>query len=85
VATFGQSDQVAALWIYHDTGGTPQGPFVSPTPVASGSRGASGSQAGSSVLGLLSSSQAPYIAIGIGALAVVLLAVVAHLRGRRRR
>jgi hypothetical protein len=85
VATFGQSDQVAALWIYHDTGGTPQGPFVSPTPVASGSRGASGSQAGSNVLGLLSSSQAPYIAIGIGALAVVLLAVVAHLRGRRRR
>jgi photosystem II stability/assembly factor-like uncharacterized protein len=85
VATFRQSDQVAALWIYHDTGGTPQGPFTSPTPVASGSRGSSGSPAGSSVLGLLSSSQAPYIAIGVGALAVVLLAVVAHLRGRRRR
>ncbi len=85
VATFRQSDQVAALWVYRDTGGTPQGPFVSPAPVASGSRSSSGSTPGSSVLGILSSSQAPYITIGIGALMVVLLAVVAHLRGRRRR
>jgi hypothetical protein len=85
VATFRQTDQVAGLWIYHDTGGTPQGPFVSSTPVASGSRGTPGSAAGSGLLGLLSSSQAPYIVIGIGALVVVLLAVVAHLRGRRRR
>jgi photosystem II stability/assembly factor-like uncharacterized protein len=85
VATFRQSDQVAALWVYRDTGGTPQGPFVSPTPVASGSRSSSGSSPGSSVLGILSSSQTPYITIGIGALMVVFLAVVAHLRGRRRR
>jgi photosystem II stability/assembly factor-like uncharacterized protein len=85
VATFRQSDQVPALWIYHDTGGTPQGPFVSPTAMASGSRGSPGSPAGSGVLGLLGSSQTPYVVIGIGALSVVLLAVVAHLRGRRRR
>lgn len=83
VATFRPSDHVAALWVYHDTGGTPQGPFVSPTPVASGTRTAAGSATGSAILEFLSSSQAPYIGIGVAALAVVLLAVVAHLRGRR--
>jgi photosystem II stability/assembly factor-like uncharacterized protein len=83
VATFRPSDHVAALWVYHDTGGTPQGPFVSPTPVASGTRTAPGSGSGSAILEFLSSSQAPYIGIGLAALVVVLLAVVAHLRGRR--
>jgi photosystem II stability/assembly factor-like uncharacterized protein len=84
LATFRPSDHVAALWVYHDTGGTPQGPFVSPTPVASGSRTSTGSPRGSSVLDVLALSQTPYIALGLGALAIVLLAVVAHLRGRRR-
>jgi photosystem II stability/assembly factor-like uncharacterized protein len=82
VATFRPSDHVAALWVYHDTGGTPQGPFSSATPVASGSRTASPSP-GSPVLELLTSPQTPYIALGLGALVVVLLAVVAHVRGRR--
>ena len=84
VATFRPSDHVAALWVYHDTGGTPQGPFVSPTPIASGSRTSSGSPRGSSLLDFLTSSQAPYIGLGLGALVVVLLAVVAHMRGRSR-
>jgi hypothetical protein len=35
------------------------------------------------VLDLLRSSQAPYVGLGLGALLVVLLAVVAHVRGRR--
>lgn len=82
VATFRPSDHVAALWVYHDTGGTPQGPLGSPTPVASGSRTASPST-GSAVLQLLTSFQTPYVALGLGALVVVLLAVVAHMRGRR--
>jgi photosystem II stability/assembly factor-like uncharacterized protein len=82
MATFRPSDHVAALWAYHDTGGTPQGPFGSATPVASGSRTASPS-AVSPVLELLASSQAPYIGLGLAALVVVLLAVVAHVRGRR--
>jgi photosystem II stability/assembly factor-like uncharacterized protein len=81
VATFRPTDHVAALWVYRDTGGTPQGPFVSPTPVASGSRAAG--SAGSSVFDVLRLSQVPYIGLGAGALAVVLFAVVAHLRGRR--
>jgi hypothetical protein len=83
VATFRPSDHVAALWIYHDTGGTPQGPLGSPAPAASGSRTASGSSSGNRLLEILTSSQAPYIGIGLGALLVVMLAVVAHLRGRR--
>jgi photosystem II stability/assembly factor-like uncharacterized protein len=83
VATFRPSDHVAALWIYHDTGGTPQGPLGSPTPVASGARTAPASSPGSSVLDMLRSPQAPYVGLGLAALLVVLLAAVAHLRGRR--
>jgi len=83
VATFRPSDHVAALWIYHDTGGTPQGPLGSPSPVASGTRTAPASSPGSTVLDLLRSSQAPYVGLGLVALLVVLLAVVAHIRGRR--
>jgi hypothetical protein len=82
VATFRPSDHVAALWVYRDTGGTPQGPG-SPTPAASRSRTA-GSAPGSNLLDILTSSKTPYIGLGVGALALVLLAVVAHLRGRRR-
>jgi hypothetical protein len=81
VAAFRPADHVAALWVYRDTGGTPLSPAASPTPVASGSR-TSGAP-GSSVFDLLKLSQAPYIALGIGALLIVLLAGVAHLRGRR--
>jgi hypothetical protein len=83
VATFRPSDHVAALWVYRDTGGTPQGPAGSPSPTASGSRTA-GSARGSSLLDIFTSSKTPYIGLGVGALAVIMLAVVAHLRGRRR-
>ena len=84
VATFRPSDHVAALWLYRDTGGTPQGPLGSPTPAASGSRSAGGASSGSSWLDIVTSSKTPYIGLGVGALALIMLAVVAHLRGRRR-
>jgi len=84
VATFRPSDHVAALWLYRDTGGTPQGPSGSPTPAASGTRSSTGSASGTSLLDIFTSSKTPYIGLGVGALAIVLLAVVAHLRGRRR-
>ena len=83
VATFRPADHVAALWLYHDTGGTPQGPLGSASPVASGARTAPASSPGSTLLDLLRSSQAPYVGLGLAALVVVLLAAVAHLRGRR--
>ena len=84
VATFRPSDHVAALWVYRDTGGTPLGPLGASPPVSSGSRTAAGAAPGSSLLEIFRSSQAPYIGLGLGALAVMLFAVVAHMRGRRR-
>jgi len=83
VATFRPSDHVAALWVYRDTGGTPQGPIGSSTPVASGGRTSSVSP-GSSVFDVLSWSQTPYIGLGVGALLVVLLALIANTRSRHR-
>ena len=44
---------------------------------------AAGASPGSSVFDVLKLSQTPYVGLGVGALLVVLLAVVAHLRGRR--
>ena len=85
VATFRPSDHAAALWVYRDTGGTPQGPLGSSTPVASGTRGGSASSGGFGLPSFLTSSQAPYIGLGLGALLIVVLAGVAHLRGRRRK
>jgi len=84
VATFRPADQVAVLWAYDDTGGTPQGPPATSTPTASGSRLSSpvpGRTSGWSEF--LLSSQMPYIVIGLVALIVIVLAVVSHFRGRR--
>lgn len=84
VATFRPADQTPVLWAYRDTGGTPQGPPSTPTPSASGPRTSTpGPAAPSGLSWLLGSSQMPYIAIGLVALVVILLAVVAHFRGRR--
>lgn len=83
VATFQPSSHAAFLWAYHDTGGAPQGPAVAASPTASGART---SQAGhGSWFGdLASSPEIPYIGLGLGALAVVMTAIAAHLRGRHR-
>jgi photosystem II stability/assembly factor-like uncharacterized protein len=81
VALFRPSNHTPSLWAYHDTGGPPVGPPAL-TPTASAAR--LSPDTGQSVLaGLLSSAELPYIGLGLGALAVVLTAVVAHLRGRR--
>jgi photosystem II stability/assembly factor-like uncharacterized protein len=84
VATFRPADQTPVLWAYRDTGGAPQGPPSTPTPSASGPRTSTpGPAAPSGISQFLGSSQTPYIAIGLAALVVILLAVVAHFRGRR--
>ena len=83
VATFRPSTHVASLWTYRDTGGEPQGPAGAATPVASGSRGAN-PNGDSPLAALISSTQLPYIALGVGALVVLFTAIVAHLRGRAR-
>jgi hypothetical protein len=86
VATFRASDHVAALWAYRDTGAAARSPVTTPTPIASGSRvsptpkTAAGTPAW---IRLLLSSQTPYEALGAVAVIVILMAVVAHFRGRR--
>jgi len=83
VATFHSSTHTPSVWIYHDTGGTPHGPPPTQSPAASGARAANSGDA--SLLGqILASPQLPYIGLGLGALAVILTAVVAHLRARPR-
>jgi hypothetical protein len=83
VAAFRPSSHAVALWVYHDTGGAPQGPPVTPTPVVSGARAtAPGNQ--SLLEKLLASPQLPYVGLGLGALAIVVTAIAAHLRGRYR-
>jgi hypothetical protein len=84
VATFRPADHAAVLWAYRDTGGTPQGTAASPTPSTSGSRTNPPPPAGTSGLSqLLLSARTPYIAIGLVALIVLLMAAVSHFRSRR--
>jgi photosystem II stability/assembly factor-like uncharacterized protein len=83
VATVRPSDLTPSLWVYHDTGGTPQGPAETPTTASSGAR-INGVGSGSSIGQLLATPELPYIGLGVAALALIVTAVVAHLRGRRR-
>jgi len=84
LATFKPGDQVAVLWAYRDTGGTPRQPPSAVTPSASGSRTLPPGIAGTSgLMEFLLSSRTPYIAVGLVALVVIVLAVVSHFRGRR--
>jgi photosystem II stability/assembly factor-like uncharacterized protein len=83
VAMFQPSSHVASLFVYHDTGGVPQGPAVSPSPFASGSR-SSGGGSESSIFDILKAPQVPYIGLGFGAVLLILAALVSNARGRRR-
>ena len=83
VATFRPSDHAVFLWSYHDTGGTPQQP-VGVTPTQSGARPHNAQPSGFDLFKWLSSAQAPYIALGVIALAVLVLALVSQIRSRRR-
>ena len=84
VATFQPAEQVAALWAYFDTGAAPQGVPATPTPTASGSRvNLPTADATSGISQLLLSARTPYVAIGVIALLVILIAVVTHFRSRR--
>jgi hypothetical protein len=85
VATFRASDHAPALWAFRDTGAPPQGPSTSGSPAASGTRTSGDQHSGlSDFLRSLSSSQTPYIALGVVALLVLLLAAVSHFRASRR-
>lgn len=83
IATFRPADHVATLWAFHDTGGVPQGPRATPSPVASGARTHAGGDV-TLIDELARSGQLPYVGLGLGALAILLYAIAAHLRGRYR-
>ena len=83
VATFQPSNHAVSLWVYHDTGASPTGPPATPSTLASGARN-SHTPGDSRLAQLLSSPQLPYVGLGLGALAVILTAIAAHLRGRYR-
>ena len=82
VAGYQPATHTATLWTYHDTGGTPVGP-AGATPSATAASIIRAPDR-STVMQILSSPQLPYIGLGLGALAVVLTAIAAHLRGRYR-
>jgi hypothetical protein len=84
VATFRASDHLPQLWAFRDTGGTPQGPTTRSTPTVSAVRA---NAPGSSFLDWLrglASSQAPYVALGVIALLLIVLAGISQLRSRHR-
>ncbi len=83
IATFQPASHAPSLWAYHDTGGPPQGPAAVGSPTASAARVSQPGKA-SFLDQLLSSPELPYVGLGLGALAVILTAVVAHLRSRYR-
>ena len=86
VATFRPTDHAVALWTYRDAGGQPQGPAPAQPARSAGPahRPSPVRASGSGWMALLTQPEAPYLAMGIGALAVVLLAVVAYLRRGRQ-
>jgi hypothetical protein len=83
VATFRPADHAASLWVYHDTGGTPRGPAISPAPVVSGTRTSPGPNS-NHLLDLLASPQTPYIALGVVALLLLITAAISQFRARHR-
>lgn len=83
IATLRPTDQVASLWVYHDTGGTPHGPAITPTPVLSGSR-TSAPHKSNQLLDFLGSPQMPYAALGVVALLLLLFAAISQFRARHR-
>jgi photosystem II stability/assembly factor-like uncharacterized protein len=87
VATFRATDHAVALWTYRDAGGQPRGP-AAPPPSPGNSRSAQGAApnvaGGSGWTQLLAQPEAPYLATGAAALALVLLAAIVYLRRGRQ-
>jgi photosystem II stability/assembly factor-like uncharacterized protein len=89
-ATFRAADHAVMLWAYHDAGGTPVPPAggvpaaAVPIPVTSaGARPAPASATG--LVGLLTSSETPYILLGGLALLVLLSALTLQVRRGREK
>jgi photosystem II stability/assembly factor-like uncharacterized protein len=87
VATFRPTDHAVSVWTYRDAGGRPQGPVAQAPSPGSGRPARGASPVGASRPGWIQAfvqPEAPYLALGVAALAVVLLAVVAYVRRGRQ-
>ncbi len=89
VATFRptDTDHAVAVWTYHDAGGKPQGPVAqppSPGTAPPARRASPTGPGGSAWTNLVARPEAPYLALGVAGLAVLLLAAVAYLRRGRQ-
>lgn len=84
VATFRASDHSVMLWGYRDTGGTPEGPFLFVSPSATAARTGDSGTSLLDTIRSLANSQVPYIAVGVIALLIILMAAISHFRSRRR-
>lgn len=89
VATFRPIDQAVMLWEYHDAGGTPQAPAGGvPKPAAGpasppAAAPVTGQPAGGWLMAVVKGPEAPYLALGLLAVVVLLVAGVAYLRRAR--
>jgi photosystem II stability/assembly factor-like uncharacterized protein len=87
VATFRPADHAVAVWTYRDAGGKPRGPAAAPPSPGTAPPARGASPAGPGRPGwteLFTRPETPYLALGVAALAVVLLAAVAYLRRGRQ-
>jgi len=88
IATFRTADHAVMVFGFHDTGGqvqAPQQPIPTVPPAAAVAPLAPASSSGW-LAAFVSGPEAPYVALGVAALAVIFLAGVAYFRrGRRRR
>lgn len=87
-AAFRPADHLVVLYGFHDTGGQPQPPVQPLAPVPSAAPAAAAAPAATTdwLAALATGPEAPYVALGLGSLLVMLLAALAYLRrGRGRR
>jgi photosystem II stability/assembly factor-like uncharacterized protein len=86
-ATFRAADHAVMLWAYHDAGGTPVAPAggvpAAAVTVPVTSSAAPTTTPGYGLIGLLGSSETPYVALGGLALVVLLTAVMLQVRRGR--
>ena len=86
VAGFRPSDHSVSLWSYRDAGGTPIAPLAQPaaakpTSAAAVTVSTTPARSGREWLALLvSGPEGPYLAVGLGAVLVLMLALVAYVR-----
>jgi photosystem II stability/assembly factor-like uncharacterized protein len=87
VATFRPADQAVAVWTYRDAGGRPQGPAALSQPPRTAPPVPGASRSGTDLLGWLAwfaRPETPYLALGLVALGVIVLAAAAYLRRGRQ-